>query len=144
MSNSLRNQALTTWALSKSHGNKYSKLPYSNVLTSIFPCFFCFSVWGSTLAGSSRREYVKKIEAMLPYSLLLQLRAHIPLLWVDVPPPLRVKHDSIHLRISDFILYIFFFSRGGIWSWWTANKESKKLFCVGVILFLEILVPSSE
>lgn len=72
------------------------------------PPFVFFSAWGSTLAGSSRREYVKKIEAMLPYSLLLQLRAHIPLLWVDVPPPLQVKHDSIRLRIPDFILYIFF------------------------------------
>lgn len=39
----------------------------------------------------------KKTEAMLPYCLLLLSRAYIPLLWVDVPPPLTITHYTIYL-----------------------------------------------
>lgn len=45
---------------------------------SFYPCLI--SVCGSTPVGSSRRKEAKKIEAMLPYCLLLLFRAHIPLL----------------------------------------------------------------
>lgn len=46
------------------------------------PSFYprLISVCGSTPVGSSRRKEAKKIEAMLPYCLLLLFRAHIPLL----------------------------------------------------------------
>lgn len=89
---------------------------------SFYPCVI--SACGSTPVGSSRRKEATKIEAMLPYCLLLLFRAHIPLLggWeVDAPPPLSLTTASIYKLTF-------------VWSCQTANKQSKTHFCAGVII----------